>query len=369
MHIYLVGGAVRDQLLGREIKERDYVVVGATIAQMQQLGYTQVGKDFPVFLHPQSKDEHALARTERKQGQGYTGFICDFNPNITLEQDLERRDLTVNAIAQDEQGKLIDPFNGQTDLNNRILRHVSHAFSEDPLRVLRVARFRARYHELGFSIADETLALMKDIAHSGELEALTPERVWMEWHKALSDGHIDVFIDILAQCDALKVISHQLDAAWSNNKTTVSAQIAYARQHNGCEECQFAQVMQLLDEQARQEFYSHYRLPKTFSDLSEMLATHSNTLSAKTYTASQLAHMFNQLDIWRRPQRLHDLVSAYQCATQGQFKGEPVILKAAIAAQQVNAQTYIQQGVVGAKIKDALAQGRLDAIAHALSLS
>ncbi|MEO2280362.1 tRNA nucleotidyltransferase [Pseudoalteromonas pernae] len=367
MQIYLVGGAVRDQLLGREVKERDYVVVGATIAQMKSLGYTQVGKDFPVFLHPRSKDEHALARTERKQGQGYTGFICDFNPSITLEQDLERRDLTVNAIAQNDQGELIDPYNGRADIENRVLRHVSPAFSEDPLRVLRVARFRARYHELGFTIADETLALMTDIAHSGELAALTPERVWMEWHKALNDGYIDVFIDILFQCNALAVLCPELAQMWREFKPELSTAISFARAHGLDASCQFAQVINGLDERARKAFYEHYRVPNQFAELAESLAVHKQVLSQQQWLAAALIKMFNQLDIWRRPHRLDDLVSAYECYACGDFANKALLMNAATAAQQVNAQTYINQGVTGAAIKEALAQGRLTAINSALS--
>jgi len=161
---YLVGGAVRDALLGLPVKDRDWVVVGATPAEMLELGYQQVGKDFPVFLHPQSREEYALARTERKSGQGYIGFTCYAAPDVTLEQDLQRRDLTINAIAQDDAGEFIDPYDGRADLNARLLRHVSPAFNEDPLRVLRVARFAARYAHLGFRIAPETLALMRDMA-------------------------------------------------------------------------------------------------------------------------------------------------------------------------------------------------------------
>ena len=179
---------MRDKLLNHPIKDKDYLVVGSSVGQMLKLGYQQVGKDFPVFLHPQTKAEYALARTERKQGQGYTGFSCYFAPDVTIEQDLLRRDLTVNAMAMADNGDIIDPYNGQKDLNDRILRHVSDAFVEDPLRVLRVARFAARYHKYGFTIADETLALMQEISASGELKTLTPERVWQEMQLSLADG-------------------------------------------------------------------------------------------------------------------------------------------------------------------------------------
>ena len=185
VQIYLVGGAVRDQMLGLTVKDRDHVVVGATEQQMLALGYRQVGKDFPVFLHPQTQEEYALARTERKIGRGYGGFSCYASPDVTLEQDLLRRDLTINAMALDADGKLYDPFNGQQDLQQRLLRHVSPAFVEDPLRVLRVARFAARFAAQGFTVAAETLTLMQQIAASGELQALTAERVWQELEKVL----------------------------------------------------------------------------------------------------------------------------------------------------------------------------------------
>lgn len=211
MQIYLVGGAVRDKLLNIYCNDRDYVVVGSNVEQMKALGYTQVGKDFPVFLHPKSGEEYALARTERKTGSGYTGFNCDFNENITLEEDLIRRDLTINAMAMDESGNLIDPYHGKDDLENKLLRHVSEAFVEDPLRVLRVARFHARFHHLGFTVAKETLDLMKKIAKSGELRELTPERVFIELNKALKTRSPQIFISTLRECGALKEVLPEID--------------------------------------------------------------------------------------------------------------------------------------------------------------
>lgn len=212
MQIYLVGGAVRDHLLQRPISEKDYVVVGATPEQLTQQGFQPVGKDFPVFLHPETKDEYALARTERKNGHGYGGFDFYTSPEITLEQDLYRRDLTINAMAMNESGDIFDPYHGQQDLNNRIIRHVSDAFIEDPLRVLRVARFTARYHAYGFTIATETLALMQTIAASGELEHLTTERVWKETIRALVEEHADVYFQVLKDCGALKILFPEIDA-------------------------------------------------------------------------------------------------------------------------------------------------------------
>ena len=214
MKTYLVGGAVRDEILGYPFKEKDWVVVGATVDDMLAAGYQQVGKDFPVFLHPQTKEEHALARTERKTAAGYKGFAVHASPDVTLEEDLIRRDLTINAIAKDEQGSLIDPFNGVDDINNKILRHVSAAFAEDPVRILRIARFMARYAHLGFSVAEDTMALMQTMVTAGEVDALVPERVWQEMQKALTEKTPTAFITTLRECGALKRILPELDCLW-----------------------------------------------------------------------------------------------------------------------------------------------------------
>lgn len=214
LDVYLVGGAVRDTLLNRKVKERDYLIVGATSEQMLALGFKQVGKDFPVFLHPETKEEYALARTERKSGIGYTGFICNAEPTVTLEQDLERRDLTINAIAQSPDGKLHDPYNGLVDLEHKILRHVSSAFEEDPLRILRVARFAARYAHLGFTIAPETLALMTSMVAKDELYTLPAERIWKEIEKSFSEESPATFIKVLKDCGALKKVLPEVDALW-----------------------------------------------------------------------------------------------------------------------------------------------------------
>ncbi|MCP5326004.1 MAG: multifunctional CCA addition/repair protein [Oceanospirillaceae bacterium] len=212
MQIYLVGGAVRDRYLNLPSKDQDWVVVGASPADMLAAGYKQVGADFPVFLHPKTQQEYALARTERKSGHGYQGFVCDFDKNVTLEEDLLRRDLTINAMAQDDSGKLIDPYGGLQDLHNKVLRHVSPAFAEDPLRVLRVARFAARFAHLGFSIAPQTLELMADICQQGELAHLTAERVWQETERAMAEKSPDVYFRVLQECGALQVIFPEIAA-------------------------------------------------------------------------------------------------------------------------------------------------------------
>jgi len=211
MYVYLVGGAVRDALLGIPAKERDWLVTGATPEQMLSQGYSPVGKDFPVFLHPETHEEYALARTESKNGRGYGGFVFSTSPDITVEQDLSRRDLTINAMAQDNAGKIIDPYGGKQDLEQKILRHVSDAFLEDPLRVLRVARFAARYHALGFTIAPETLELMTQIHRSGELDFLVAERVWQEINRALNESSPQIFFQTLRDCGALATLMPELD--------------------------------------------------------------------------------------------------------------------------------------------------------------
>ncbi|MCC6596708.1 MAG: multifunctional CCA addition/repair protein [Rhodanobacteraceae bacterium] len=214
MRIYLVGGAVRDQLLGRTLVDRDYVVVGATPEQMLARGFRAVGKDFPVFLHPHTQEEYALARTERKTGRGYHGFSFQADATVTLEQDLARRDLTINAMARAEDGTLIDPFGGAHDLQARRLRHVSPAFAEDPVRVLRVARFAARYAALGFAIAPETLALMRGMVEAGEVDHLVAERVWQETRKALAEPTPSAFVRALRDCGALRVVFAEVDALY-----------------------------------------------------------------------------------------------------------------------------------------------------------
>src|SRR5579863_8316416 len=212
MQVYLVGGAVRDRLLGRPVKERDWVVVGASPEELARQGFVPVGREFPVFLHPTTHEEHALARLERKVAPGYRGFTTQFAPTVTLEEDLKRRDLTINAMAEDENGALIDPYGGQADLAARLLRHVSEAFVENPVRILRVARFAARYAELGFRIAPETLELMRRISAAGEVRTLVPERVWQETARALDEEHPEVYFQVLRECGALAIVFPELDA-------------------------------------------------------------------------------------------------------------------------------------------------------------
>src|ERR1700683_859299 len=214
MQVYLVGGAVRDELLGLSAPERDWVVVGATPEELQRAGYRAVGREFPVFLHPETSEEYALARLERKTGPGYRGFETRFSPDVTLEQDLQRRDLTINAMAESTDGTIIDPYGGEAGLGGRLLRHVSASFTEDPVRILRVARFAARYAQLGFRIAPETLELMQSMVASGEVRALVPERVWTETERALGETRPEVFFETLRACGALAVIFPEIDALY-----------------------------------------------------------------------------------------------------------------------------------------------------------
>src|SRR5580700_5917737 len=212
MRVYLVGGAVRDRLLGLPVRERDWVVVGSEPQELERAGFRSVGREFPVFLHPETHEEYALARLERKVAPGYRGFTTQFSPDVTLEQDLQRRDLTVNAMAESEGGELIDPHGGQKDLAARLLRHVSAAFVEDPVRILRVARFAARFAALGFQIAPETLELMRRMTAAGEVDALVPERVWQETERALGESEPQVFFETLRACGALAIVFPEIDA-------------------------------------------------------------------------------------------------------------------------------------------------------------
>jgi tRNA nucleotidyltransferase (CCA-adding enzyme) len=212
MQIYLVGGAVRDEFLGIPHRERDWCVVGAQPAELEAQGYQRVGKDFPVFLHPETKEEYALARTERKTAPGYHGFAFDYSPDVSIEEDLGRRDLTINAIAKDGDGNIFDPYGGIADIEERVLRHVSDAFVEDPVRILRVARFAARFHDLGFTVAEETLDLMRRMVAAGEVDALVADRVWKETELALAGRNARVYFEVLRECGALRVLFPEVDA-------------------------------------------------------------------------------------------------------------------------------------------------------------
>lgn len=309
MQVYLVGGAVRDTLLGLPYHERDWVVVGARPQQLLDQGYRQVGKDFPVFLHPQSQEEYALARTERKSGKGYHGFSVHSDPNVTLEEDLMRRDLTINAIAQDAAGQLIDPFNGQADLAQRRLRHISPAFVEDPLRVLRVARFAARFHALGFRIAPETEALMSQLSATDELNHLSHERIWKETEAALSTDHPEVYFQILAAVGALATVAPPLAhkklpedlaklSSISNPKTRyIALCLLFCGSHHNVD------LKQLNDLQ------EHFFAGGDLRSHCSLIARHQLlSFDITQHNADSLYVLITQLDALRRPHRFQELL-------------------------------------------------------------
>ena len=410
LNIYLVGGAVRDKLLAREVKDNDYLVVGATVKQMLALGFNQVGKDFPVFLHPKTKDEYALARTERKQGQGYTGFACYAEPDVTIEQDLLRRDLTVNAMAMGADGEIIDPYHGQQDIKNRVLRHVSHAFIEDPLRVLRVARFAARYHSYGFTIADETLKLMTKISESGELLALSAERVWQEMQCTLSEEknseeeHPEVFFQILHQCQALKSLWPELDALWGvpnpaqwhpeicsgvHTMMVLQQAVKLTTHHENKTAIRFAALCHDLGKSltASKHWPSHRGHEKAGLPLVEKIALqlkvpnyckqlalkvcehHLHCHKAFQLKASTLLSIFNQLDVWRKPQEFDDFLIACKSDFLGRlgfesrsYPQEQYLKDCMLAAYQVKAKSFVDQGLQGLAIKEGMTKARLNAI-------
>jgi len=378
MQVYLVGGAVRDALLNRKVVERDYVVVGATPEEMLSQGFTQVGKDFPVFLHPKTQEEYALARTERKSGKGYTGFVCDASSSVTLEEDLLRRDLTVNAIAQDNYGKLIDPYGGKKDLENRVLRHVSEAFSEDPLRVFRVARFATRYAYLGFTIATETMALMQSMAESGELSTLSAERVWQETKRSLLEKTPHVFFTVLNQAHGLNdwftELESNLDAALATLKTAVDLEkvenesvVKDTDTETARLITRFTALLTHLNEEEAKQLCSRLKVQNQVSEIVSLACKFKGFLLNAQNSPADLLALFNGCDAWRREERFTLLLTAF--APYAHNKGvdwqhqQKRIENALSAANQVNVQDIIATGVKGPGIKDALNRAKLSAIA------
>jgi len=330
MDTYLVGGAVRDQLLHLPVVDRDWVVVNSSIAAMQAAGFTQVGQDFPVFLHPETKEEYALARVERKTGTGYGGFSTDASKHVTLEQDLQRRDLTINAIAQTVDGVLIDPYHGQQDLNAKILRHVSSAFTEDPLRVLRVARFAARFADLGFTIAAETNALMQAMVASGELAALSAERVWIETQKSLEHNGARVYFETLDTIGALAALfpeltvstclDQSLNCLAQSQKSRNSSEIHWAvLLHAVGKTHSLTQVVQSSKGQVLIErLCCRLRVPKRYTALATLVAQyHQFWLSISRVTAEQLLELLTALGCFRNKSMLEDWLRACHAIGQG----------------------------------------------------
>ncbi|HUP92932.1 MAG TPA: multifunctional CCA addition/repair protein [Solimonas sp.] len=400
MKTYLVGGAVRDALLGLPVVERDWVVVGSTPEEMIAAGYIPVGKDFPVFLHPQTKEEHALARTERKSGRGYRGFVVDTSREVTLEEDLQRRDLTVNAIAQDEHGALIDPCGGRKDLEARVLRHVSPAFLEDPVRVLRVARFHARFAPLGFTVADETLALMREMVANGEVDALVPERVWQETRRALMLDAPSAFFNTLQACGALARVMPELAALDgvpqradyhpeidSLVHTLMCVDQAARRKHPL--EVRYSALVHDLGKAAtpRAEWPSHRMhevrgLPRVES-LSERLRVpaacrelalvhtreHIVIHQALQLRPATMLELFERCDAFRKPQRFEQLMLACECDAHGRLGFEDSdyapsrYLRAALAAASaVQAKDVMAEGMAGPAIGEKLRERRLSVL-------
>jgi tRNA nucleotidyltransferase (CCA-adding enzyme) len=400
MKVYLVGGAVRDELLGRKVAERDWVVVGATPQQMLDAGFRQVGRDFPVFLHPQTGEEHALARTERKTGPGYRGFELSYSPDVTLEDDLRRRDLTINAMARDAGGALIDPYNGRADLEAKTLRHVSEAFNEDPVRILRVARFLARYEPLGFSIAPETLARMRAMVAAGEADALVPERTWQETDRALAEPAPAAWLRTLRECGALARIFPELDALYGVPQPekwhpeidtglhmelvlqaaaglTPEPRIRYAAlmhdlgkgrtprsrwpQHVGHEES----GARLADEASRR-----LRAPSDYRELAVLAARwHGLVHRAEELRPRTVLQLLEACDAFRRPERFRELLVACEADYRGRggWRERPYPQGALLRQAQERAMAVAlsdddRVGLTGEKVGELLRRRRLAAL-------
>jgi len=350
MQVYLVGGAVRDRLLGLPVHERDWVVVGARPEELERQGYLPVGKEFPVFLHPQTREEYALARVERKVGPGYRGFTTQFSPDVTLEEDLKRRDLTINAMAEDMNGTLIDPYGGRRDLDARVLRHVSDAFVEDPVRVLRVARFAARFADLGFSVAEETRALMKRIVAAGEVDALVPERVWQETFRALGEPRPDVYFETLRDCGALQVIFPEVaalygvpqPAQWHPEIDTgvhVMMALRLAAKLGVPSAIRFAVLVHDLGKARtpRSKWPAHHgheelgvepiealcarlRVPRHLRDLAIIVSRyHTLVHRALELRPATMLELLENTDAFRRPDRFREFLTACECDARGRL--------------------------------------------------
>jgi tRNA nucleotidyltransferase (CCA-adding enzyme) len=402
MQVYLVGGAVRDALLGLAVKERDWVVVGGTREDLLRLNYREVGRDFPVFLHPDTHQEYALARLERKVSPGYRGFAVEFGPEVTLEEDLARRDLTINAIAEAADGTLIDPYGGRRDLDARVLRHVSPAFAEDPVRVLRVARFAARFQPLGFRIAAETMDLMRAMVERGEVDALVAERVWQETEKALRETKASEFFRVLRECEALRRIYPEIDALfgvpqppeWHPEidtgvhtlmvldqaaKLSPDIKVRFAALvhdlgkgttppeqwpgHRGHEE----RSVSLIEALAQR-----LRLPGDYRELSVIVARyHGNVHRAAELKPNTILEFFERADAFRRPERFAQVLLACEADSRGRlglenlpYPQRPYLQATRDAAAAVKPSTADIAAHTGEKIAELLRQRRLRAVAE-----
>jgi len=403
MRVYLVGGAVRDRLLGLPVGERDWVVVGATPEELVRRGYQSVGREFPVFLHPQTHEEYALARLERKVAPGYRGFTTQFSPAVTLEEDLRRRDLTINAMAESEAGEVIDPYGGQADLAARRLRHVSEAFVEDPVRILRVARFAARFAALGFTVADDTLQLMQRMTAAGEVSALVPERVWQETERALGEARPEVFFETLRACGALAVIFPELDALfgvpqpprWHPEVDTgvhVMLALRYAADAGAPAAVRFAVLAHDLGKARtpRAHWPSHHgheelgvpliealcerlKVPNGHRELAVLAGRyHTRVHRAGELKAATLLTLLENCDAFRRPERFAELLLACEADARGRTGLESAPYPQVAYLQQVRAAAAAvalteeeRRGLKGAEIGAELRRRRLEAIAAA----
>jgi len=392
MQVYLVGGAVRDALLGREAKERDYVVVGGSADELLAAGFRAVGRDFPVFLHPTTHDEHALARRERKTGPGYRGFVTEFTPDITLEEDLLRRDLTINAIARRDDGSLVDPYGGRKDLEARVLRHVSPAFSEDPVRILRVARFAARFAPLGFTVHESTRALMRQMVQAGEAAALVSERVWQETERALGESRPEVFFEVLRDCGALAVIFPEVDRLFGVPQppqwhpevdTGVHVMLCLKRsaELEAPVTVRFAVLahdlgkgttpVELLPKHVMHEsrglplvdaLCSRLKVPTAHRELARMTCQqHTNVHRAMELRPETVLKLLEETDAFRRPERFRELLLACQCDAQGRtgleekpYPQRPYLERALTAAAAVQLSDAERAGLSGTAIAGAL---------------
>ncbi len=400
MRVYLVGGAVRDRLLGLPVRERDWVVVGATPEELVRLGYEPVGREFPVFLHPTTHEEYALAREERKVGPGYRGFVTQFAPTVTLEEDLRRRDLTINAMAEDESGTLIDPYGGRADLEARLLRHVSAAFVEDPVRILRVARFAARFAPLGFRIAEETLALMRRLTDSGEVRTLVPERVWQETERALAGACPEVFFDVLRACGALAVVYPEIDALFGvpqpprwHPEIDTGVHVMLALKHAAGQGASVAVRFAVLThdlgkaQTPRSEWPSHHgheefgvplidalcdrlKVPNTYRELAALAARyHTLVHRALELRPATVLGLLESCDALRRPERFTELLRACEADARGRTGREQApypqaeyLTRAVAAAAGVTLTESERRGLEGAEIGAELRRRRLAAV-------
>ena len=403
MRTYLVGGAVRDKLLGRPVVDHDHVVVGARPEEMLARGYRPVGKDFPVFLHPETSEEYALARTERKSGRGYHGFVVHADPDVTLEQDLARRDLTINAIAEDEAGQLVDPYGGARDIEQRLLRHVSPAFVEDPVRLLRVARFAARFAPLGFTVADETMALLQQMVRDGEVDHLVPERVWAETRKALGEAQPSAFLRVLRASGALAVLFPEVDALYGIPQRAefhpeidtgihlemvldAAAQLAPGNDLVGF--CAFihdlGKALTPKEELPRHVGHEHrgvkplraltarLKVPTDYADLAELVCReHLNAHRAFELKPGTILKLLIALDALRRPERLQTFTTACMADKRGRLGHEQDdysqaawLRQARDAAAAITSAPFVEQGLQGPAIGAAMEKARIQAISE-----